>query len=170
MKRVCFLPGDRRSVRLSNVSASRGGCKPGGCARRVVASKAGTGKAVPVHGGQAPLSRQKRPRCAAIWVVPRAFVPMDGGLLFFGSKEGGIIMAKNYTNVNKNKNMEDSSYSSYADEQNKNKNSTNKNSANKNSTNSTNGTSSASQNCGKNKNSYNKNSSNKNGYDSTDRY
>ena len=33
-------------------------------------------------------------------------------------------MAKNYTNVNKNKNMEDSSYSSYADEQNKNKNST----------------------------------------------
>ncbi len=65
-------------------------------------------------------------------------------------------MAKNYTNVNKNKNMEDSSYSSYADEQNKNKNSTNKNSANKNSTNSTNGTSSASQNCGKNKNSYDK--------------
>ena len=46
-------------------------------------------------------------------------------------------MAKNYTNVNKNKNMEDSSYSSYADEQNKNKNSTNKNSVNKNSTNST---------------------------------
>lgn len=40
-------------------------------------------------------------------------------------------MAKNYTNVNKNKNMEDSSYSSYADEQNKNKNSTNKNSVNK---------------------------------------
>ena len=67
-------------------------------------------------------------------------------------------------------NMEDSSYSSYADEQNKNKNSTNKNSVNKNSTNSTNGTSSASQNCGKNKNSYDKNSSNKNGYDSTDRY
>ena len=61
-------------------------------------------------------------------------------------------MAKNYTNVNKNKNMEDSSYSSYADEQNKNKNSTNKNSVNK------------------NKNSYDKNSSNKNGYDSTDRY
>ena len=59
-------------------------------------------------------------------------------------------MAKNYTNVNKNKNMEDSSYSSYADKQNKNKNSPNKNSANK--------------------TSYDKNSSNKNGYDSTDRY
>ena len=47
-------------------------------------------------------------------------------------------MAKNYTNVNKNKNMEDSSYSAYADEQNKNKNSTNKNSVYKNSKNSMN--------------------------------
>ena len=50
---------------------------------------------LPVKAGGLPDTEAKSGRAlrAAIWVVPRAFVPMDGGLLFFGSKEGGIIMA-----------------------------------------------------------------------------
>ena len=44
---------------------------------------------LPVKAGGLPDTEAKSGRAlrAAIWVVPRAFVPMDGGLLFFGSKE-----------------------------------------------------------------------------------